>query len=271
MEKISMKIAFIGGGNMGEAILVSVLDKGLSVKEATVISDISKPRRQYLGQQYGVSVTDDSRQAIGNAEVVVLAIKPQNFTEITAELNGRFQPQQLVISIIAGVRLAKLCDGLNHRQVVRVMPNTPAQIGRGMSVWTATPEVTEGQKERAAAILRAMGRELYVADEQDIDRATPISGCGPAYVFLFAEALTSAAMELGLPYDMAQELVAQTMLGSVEFMNKSDKLPADLRRMVTSPGGATAEALAQLEKGQFNQLIKQAVLAAYHKTKALGN
>lgn len=256
---------------MGEAILATVLDRGLSVKETTVISDLSESRRQYLGQRYGVSVTDDNRQAIGNAEVVVLAVKPQNLNELTAELSGLLQPQQLVISIIAGVRLAKLCDGLKHRQVVRVMPNTPAQVGRGMSVWTATPEVTGAQKERAAAILGAMGREIYVADEPDIDRATPISGCGPAYVFLFAEALTSAAMELGLSYDTAEELVAQTMLGSVEFMNQSDKLPADLRRMVTSPGGATAEALAQLEKGQFNELIKQAVLAAYHKTKALGN
>jgi pyrroline-5-carboxylate reductase len=256
---------------MGEAILATVQDKGLSSKETTVISDLSEPRRQYLGQKYGVSVTDNNRQAIASAEVVVLAIKPQNLTEITTELNGRFQSSQLVISIIAGVRLAKLCDGLNHRQVVRVMPNTPAQVGRGMSVWTATSEVTEEQKEWAATILGAMGREIYVADEQDIDRATPISGCGPAYVFLFAAALTSAATELGLSYEMAEELVAQTMLGSVEFMNKSDKLPADLRRMVTSPGGATAEALAQLEKGQFNELIKQAALAAYHKTKALGN
>jgi len=265
-----VKISFIGGGNMGEAMLSAVLDKGLSSREAVVVSDISESHRENLAQKYGVTVTDDNRQTVSQGEVVVLAIKPQQLAEVMAEISGVFQPAQLVLSIIAGVRLNTLCQGLNHNRVVRVMPNTPAQIGAGMSVWTATAEVTKEQREWAGSILWAMGKEIYVEDEQNIDMATAISGCGPAYILLFAEALTDAAMHLGLSYDMARELVSQTMLGSVEFMNRSDKLPADLRRMVASPGGATAEALARLEKGQFNELIKQAVIAAYDKARALG-
>ena len=265
-----MKIAFIGGGNMGEAMLAAILNKGLSSKKAITVSDISEPRREYLRQKHGVTVTSDNRQAVGRSDVVVLAIKPQQLAEVMAEINGQFDVSQLVLSIIAGARISTLCCGLNHRHIIRVMPNTPAQIGEGMSVWTATAEVTKQQKERAGSILGAMGKEIYVDDEKYIDMATAVSGSGPAYVFLFAEALVDAAAHIGLPHDIAQELVLQTILGSAHFMQRSDKLPAELRRMVTSPGGTTAEALAQLEKGQFTELVKQAVTAAYNKAKQLG-
>lgn len=265
-----MKIAFIGGGNMGEAMLAAILNKGLSSKEAITVSDISEPRREYLRQKHGVTVTSDNRQAVGRSDVVVLAIKPQQLAEVMAEINGQFDVSQLVLSIIAGARISTLCRGLNHRHIVRVMPNTPAQIGEGMNVWTATAEVTKQQKEWAGSILGAMGKEIYVDDEKYIDMATAVSGSGPAYVFLFAEALVDAAAHIGLPHDIAQELVLQTILGSVHFMQRSDKLPAELRRMVTSPGGTTAEALAQLEKGQFTELVKQAITAAYNKAKQLG-
>ena len=150
------------------------------------------------------------------------------------------------------------------------MPNTPAQIGEGITVWTATPEVTEQQKGWAGSILRAMGREIYIDDEKYIDMATAISGSGPAYIFLFIEALVDAAVHIGLPHDMAQELASQTLLGSGRFLQKSGKEPAELRKMVTSPGGITAEALLQFEKGKFNELVKQAVIAAYNKAKEFG-
>ncbi len=265
-----MKIAFIGGGAMAEAMLNAVLDKGLSTADSIFVSDISDARRQQLEQKYGVSVSSNNRLVAERGDVVILAIKPQNLTEVMAELKGQLKLTQLVLSIIAGARIAALCRGLDHSCVVRAMPNTPAQIGEGMTVWTATAEVTEEQKGWAASILGAMGKEFYVGDEGYIDKATAVSGSGPAYVFLFIESLVDAAVHIGIPRDMAQEMVLQTLLGSGHFLQKSGKSPAELRRMVTSPGGTTAEALLQFEKGGFNQLVLQAVIAAYEKAKRLG-
>ncbi len=265
-----MKIAFIGGGNMGEAILSAVLDKGLSTPQSISVSDTARARRRHLEQKYGVAVTGSNRQAVDSADVVVLAIKPQHLAGVTAELNRQLTPEQLVLSIIAGARIDTLCQGLNHRCLVRAMPNTPAQIGQGISVWTATPEVTGSQKESAASILGAMGKEIYVDDEKYIDMATAVSGSGPAYIFLFMESLVDAAVDIGLPRSMAEELVLETLLGSGHFAQGSDKTLAELRRMVTSPGGTTAQALLHLEKGAFSELVKQAVRAAYDKAKDLG-
>ncbi len=265
-----MKIAIIGGGNMGEAMLSAILGKGLSTPKDISISDISETRRQHLGQNYGVAVTDSNRLVVEKNDVVVLAIKPQNLVGIMAELKDQLKPTQLVLSIIAGARINTLCAGLSHSSVVRVMPNTPAQIGEGVSVWTATAEVTSQQKEQAGSILGAMGREIYVDDEKYLDMATAVSGSGPAYFFLFIESLIDAAVNIGLSHDLAQELVLHTMLGSGHFIQQSGKQPAELRRMVTSPGGTTAEALRQLEEGGFSDLVIRAVKAAYDKAKQLG-
>ncbi len=252
-------------------MLSAILNKRLSTPEAISVSDISEARRQYLEQKYGVAVADNNRLTAKKGEVVILAIKPQNLSEVMTELSGQFKPTQLVLSIIAGATIQTLSSGLAHNRVVRAMPNTPAQIGEGISVWTATAKVNEPQKEWASSILKAMGKEIYVEDEGYIDMATAVSGSGPAYFFLFVESLVDAAMHIGLPRDMAQQLVLQTMLGSGQFIEKSGKEPAELRRMVTSPGGTTAEALLQLEKGKFSELITQAVSAAYNKAKKLGN
>jgi len=265
-----MKIAFIGGGNMGEAMLSAILDKGLSSPEDISVSDISESRCQHLKQKYGVAVMSDNRQAVNRGEVVVFAIKPQNLAEVMNGLSGQFEPTRLVLSIVAGATIQTLSSGLAHRRIVRVMPNTPAQIGEGMSVWTATAEVTEQQKGWASSILGTIGNEIYVDDEKYIDMATAVSGSGPAYFFLFIEALVEAAVHIGLSRDMAQELVLQTMLGSGHLIQKSGKQPAELRRMVTSPGGTTAEALFVLDEGGFTNLVIQAVNAAYNKARQLG-
>jgi len=266
-----MKIAFIGGGVMGEAILSAILDKGISSPQAISVSDIDKSRCKYLGGKYRIAVMSDNRLAIAQSDVVLLAIKPQNLVEVMAELNGQLRSPQLVLSIIAGARINTLCLGLNHNCIVRAMPNTPAQIGEGMSVWTATAEVTEQQRGWASSILGAIGKEIYLDDEKYIDMATAVSGSGPAYIFLFVESLVEAAVGIGLPRDMAEELVLQTILGSGHLIQKSGREPVELRRMVTSPGGTTAEALLQLEKGGFSELLKQAVIAAYNKAKELGD
>jgi len=266
-----MKIAFVGGGNMGEAMLSAVLNKGLATPPAISVSDVSEARRHHVEQEYGVYVTASNLEVLSRGDIVVLAIKPQNLAETMAEFNGRLKSNQLVISIIAGARINTLCLGLNHNLIVRVMPNTPAQIGMGVSVWTATAEVTEQHREWTSSILGAMGKEIYVDDEKYVDMATAVSGSGPAYVFLFMESLVEAAVHIGLPRDIAQEMVLQTLLGSGHLVQKSGKKPSELRRMVTSPGGTTAEALHQLEKGGFSNLILQAIIAAHDKAKSLGN
>ncbi|MFC1903036.1 pyrroline-5-carboxylate reductase family protein [Chloroflexota bacterium] len=156
-----MKIAFIGGGNMGEAMLAAILEKGLSTPKDILVSDIVEARRKHLKQKYGVIVVSGNLGALTGSDVIALAIKPQNLAGVMAELGGQFKPTQLVLSIIAGARIDTLRRGLKHGCIVRAMPNTPAQIGEGMSVWTATAEVTEPQKEWASSILGAMGREFY--------------------------------------------------------------------------------------------------------------
>ena len=266
-----MNIAFIGGGNMGEAMLSAILDKQLNTPQDISVSDINEARRSYLKGKYEVGVTNDNRLAIDESDAVLLAIKPQNLVTVMAELKGQFRSSQLILSIVAGGRINTLSLGLNYNCIARAMPNTPAQIGEGISIWTASAEVTEHQKGWARSILGATGREIYVADEKYIDMATAVSGSGPAYFFLFVESLVEAAVDIGLPRDIAEELVQQTMLGSGHLIQRSDKKPAELRGMVTSPGGTTAEALLQLEKGGFSNLVLQAVSAAYNKAKRLGD
>ncbi len=255
---------------MGEAMVAAILKKRLAKPEAISVGDVSQPRLESLKQEYGVVVTPRNPEAISGKDIIILAIKPQNLDEVMAELKGYLKPSQLVLSIIAGAKIKTLSGGLRHNSIVRAMPNTPAQIGEGISVWTATAEVTEKQRESARAILGAMGKEVYAGDESYIDMATAVSGSGPAYFFFMVEALVDAAVEIGLPRDMALELVLQTMLGSGHLIQRSGKEPAELRRVVTSPGGTTAQALEQLEKGNFAELIKRAVKAAYNKARELG-
>ena len=266
-----MKIAFIGGGNMGEVMLSAVLNKGLTTPQDISISDVNESRCQYIRHEYDVYVTGSNLEVLSRGDMVVLAIKPQNLVEVMTEINGQLKPGQLVLSIIAGARINTLCLGLNHKTVVRVMPNAPAQIGEGISMWAATSEVTEQHREWVSSILGAMGKGIYVAEEKYIDMATAVSGSGPAYVFLFVESLVEAAVHIGLPRDIAQEMVLQTLLGSGHLVQKSGKEPSELRRMVTSPGGTTAEALLQLENGGFSNLVLQAIIAAHNKARSLGD
>jgi pyrroline-5-carboxylate reductase len=270
MDSRIMKIAFIGGGNMGEAMLAAVLEDGLAKPEAIWVSDVSLARRKALVQQYGVAAIVGNREAISDKEIIVLAVKPQNLAEVMAKLGGRLESGQVVLSIIAGARIETLSKGLKHGAIARAMPNTPARIGQGMTVWTATPEVTEAQKGLVGAILGAMGAEIYVDDESYLDMATAISGSGPAYFFLMVESLIEAAVEIGLPRNIAWKLAVQTMLGSSCLIQQSGEEPAELRRKVTSPGGTTARAIEQFEKGEFAGLVKRAVNAAYDRARELG-
>jgi pyrroline-5-carboxylate reductase len=265
-----MKIAFIGGGNMGEAVLAAVLAKNISTPADINVGDISEERRRYLEKQYGVSVTEDNRGAVGGRDVIVLAVKPQQLNEVMGGLKGCLEPSQLVLSIIAGAKTGTLSHGLSHDRIVRAMPNTPAQVGAGMAAWTATAGVNDEQKGWAKAILGATGREIYLDDEECLDMVTAVSGSGPAYFYLLVESLTDAAVAIGLSREDAEGLARQTLLGSAELLGKSGRGPAELRRSVTSPGGTTERALKVFEEGGFARLVEQAVKAAYERAKELG-
>jgi len=265
-----MKLAFIGGGNMGGAIIKAIVDKKIALADDIVVSDVDISKLKGMAKELKAKTTGNNIVAICEADVIVLAIKPQILSKVLEELKGQIASNQLVVSIIAGATLKTICNGLKHEGVVRVMPNTPAQIGAGMSAWTATDAVTTKQKEMAETILNALGKQIYFEDEKYIDMATAISGSGPAYIYLIIEALTDAAVLIGLPRQQASELVLQTILGSALFLEQSDKHPAELRNMVTSPGGTTAEGLLKLEKGKLRATISKAVTAAYKKAKQLG-
>lgn len=263
-------IAFIGGGVMGEAILKSLLDKKLTTADQVTIAEPVQDRRKALESSYKVKTLEAAHKAVSGAGTVVLSIKPQNLPEVMADLKSALTEDQLVLSIIAGATLKTMEEGLQHEKLIRVMPNTPAQIGEGISVWTATSAVSHEQKATAKTLLQALGQEIQVDHEHYLDMATALSGSGPAYVFLFIEALIDAGVHIGMPRDMAERLAMQTVLGSARFAQATGQHPAQLRNMVTSPGGTTAEALLELERGAFRSLIIKAVEAAYEKSKALG-
>lgn len=264
-----MKIAFIGGGVMGEAMIRGILGKGLARPQDIIASDISPERLSALGQGYGIRTSASNRQATEGSEVVVLAIKPQNLEEVMRDIRGLAQ-EQLILSIVAGARIATMAQGLGHGSVVRAMPNTAAQIGEGITIWTANDEVSQGQREMAQSIWGALGREIYVSDERYIDMATAVSGSGPAYIFLVMEALIDAGVYIGWPRETAEELVLHTVLGAARLVQVMGKHPTELKNMVTSPGGTTAEGLLQLEEGGLRALLTHAVIAAYEKAKILG-
>ncbi len=255
---------------MGTAMFASLLNKGLVSPGDIIVNDVSKERCDFIKKEYGILIVGDKPEAIKGADVIVMAVKPQYLAEPMAELKGHIKPGQLVLSIMAGITIKTLAGGLSHRSIVRVMPNTPAQIGEGMSVWTATSEVTAKHKELAVIILKAIGKEISVDDEKYLDMVTAVSGSGPAYFFLFVEALVEAAESIGFSSARAKTLVLQTMLGSGHLVEQSDKSPAELREMVTSKGGTTAAALDVFVRGEFKKLVRQAVEAAYERAKSLG-
>ena len=267
---MAMKITFIGGGNMGEAILASLLSKNLTVPNDICVSDVSIERRKYLNKQYGIAVMENNRDAVAGVDIVILAVKPQNVTDVIVDLKGHLEANQLVISIVAGVKIDTIRNGLEHSYIVRVMPNTPAQVGYGMSAWTATSDVTQAQKEQIRLILGAMGEEICFDNEEYLDMVTAVSGSGPAYVFLLAESMIGAAVDIGLSPEEAERLVFKTILGAAHLMHVSNKTPEELRKNVTSPGGTTEYALKVFTDGGFKDLVRKAISAAHNRAKELG-
>ena len=264
------KLAFIGSGTMAEAMIKVILDKELISPKQIIGSGPREERGQELRDRYGIEAATDNREAAQAADIVVLSVKPQVLSAVLTELQGCILPEALVLSTVAGRTMDTIAAGLKHAAIVRAMPNTPAQIGEGMTVWTATPDVNQEQQAEAQAILRAMGQEIYAADEKALDMATAVSGTGPTYVFLMMEAMIDAAVHMGFSRRVAKVLVLQTVLGSVLFARQSSKHLAELRNMVTSPGGTSADAIYQLEKGSLRTILSKAIWAAYQKSLLLG-
>lgn len=266
------KIVFIGPGAMAEAMIGGLIRQKVAEPQSMLASGPRQERQEQLCQRYGIAGLTDNAAAARQGDVVVLSVKPQRLNKVLEGLRGVIQPHALVLSIVAGASIEKIGGGLQHRIIVRSMPNTPAQIGQGITVWTASPQVSEEQHEMTRQILGALGDQIFVEEESYLDMATALSGTGPAYVFLFMEAMVDAGVHLGFPRRIAEQLVAQTVRGSVDYYTQRDDPVhlARLRNEVTSPGGTSAAALYYLEKAGFRTAISRAIWAAFERSQELG-
>lgn len=261
-----MKVAIIGGGVMGEAILGAAIERRVFEPNNVTVCEVLEHRRAQLQNEYGVGVTTDSGSCMSTADVVILSVKPQDVHSV----HGGLREDALLLSIMAGVRIASIQSEFQHGRIVRVMPNTPVAAKAGMSVWTATPGVSAEQRDLVRSLLGAIGREIYVEDEKKVDMATAVSGSGPGYVFLFIEAMIEGAVAIGLPRAQAAEMVVQTVLGSAVYAQESGQSAAELRAMVTSPAGTTAAGLLELERGAVRAAIIECIQAAHERAIELG-
>jgi len=270
-----LHLAFIGCGVMGESMIAGLLKNDL-VDPANISASHPRPERlQELADRHEIKTFTDNavaaREIAGQSNsAIVICVKPQQLERVLSDLSSVLHPDQLVISIVAGATIEKLAEALGTAKIVRAMPNTPSQIGAGITAWTCTVAVDETERGHVREILAALGKELFVETENMIDMATSLSATGPTYIFMVMEALTDAGVHLGFSRDMAKELVQETMLGSVKFAMESHKHPAELRNMVTSPGGTSAEAIYQMEKGSLRTVLSKAVYAAYTRAVELG-
>jgi pyrroline-5-carboxylate reductase len=263
-------IATVGSGVMAEAMIAGLLRGQLVRPDQVVASHPREERRDALHAEYGIRTVSHNADAVVDADVILFGIKPQMLDKVGREIGPHLRRGQLVLSVLAGATTAALTGILGHDQVVRSMPNTPARLGKGMTVWYATPATTEQQRAQAAALLGALGVQLEVDDEKMVAMATAVSGTGPTYVFLVMEALIDAAVHLGFPRHIAHDLVIETLEGSTLFAKHSGLHPAELRNMVTSPGGTSAAALHELERGRLRTVLSEAVWASFRRTVELG-
>ncbi|HEX5876004.1 MAG TPA: pyrroline-5-carboxylate reductase [Pyrinomonadaceae bacterium] len=272
------RLTFIGCGVMAEAIIAGLLRKKLVNAEQIAGSHPRQARREEMHVKYGIAMFEQNKEAVlttsprtpDEGAILVLSVKPQRLRSVLQELKGSVHQEQVVVSIVAGAKMETITDELLHAAVVRTMPNTPAQIGEGVTAWTASADVTEKQEQQVVAMLEALGKSVRVENERQIDMATALSATGPTYIFLVMEALIDAGVHMGFSRHVAQELVHQTLLGAVLFARESHKHPAELRNMVTSPGGTSAEAIYQMEKGSLRTVLSKAVWAAYQRAESLG-
>jgi pyrroline-5-carboxylate reductase len=265
-----MRVAIVGAGVMAEAMIAGLLADKAVAPSRLVASHPRRDRRDLLAARHGITMVTRNAEAAPGADIVVLAVKPQMLRSVMREVGPALAKGQVVLSIVAGATLRTLTTGLDHAAVVRAMPNTPSQIRRGITVWTASSACTARQRELARSVLRAIGSEKEVGDETFVAMATALSGTGPTYLFAVMEALIDAGVHMGFPRELAHDLVVETLIGSAEYAAQSELHPAQLRNAVTSPGGTSAAAIYELEKGRIRTVLSDAVWAAYRRTLELG-
>ncbi|MCY1079477.1 pyrroline-5-carboxylate reductase [Archangium lansingense] len=262
-------LGFIGGGVMAEALIGAVIGSCLAAPGAILVGEVDEDRRRVLREQHGVEVTADNLAAAA-AELVVLAVKPQQLGAVLQQLRGQLREDTIVVSIIAGARLQTLCEGLEHPLVVRAMPNTPARVRKAATFWSASAGLSKPALLRVRSLLGAFGTELEVADEAGVEMATGLAGPMPAFVFFLIEAFIDAGVALGLPREQATLATVESMRGSLELLHRTQESPEALRKQVTSPGGATLAGLRVFESAGVRETMGAAVRAVHARAQELG-
>jgi len=263
-----MKLGIVGAGKMGTAIARGLVDNGVLPAEAVAAADVVAAARESFRHATGVQCAESAGEIVGGADVVLLAVKPQIAAEAVAPIAGQCRGK-LIVSIMAGIPLARLCGWFGSERVVRVMPNTPLTVGRGASVFACAADVSDADRAFVQRLFGAVGIVHEMAEER-LDAVTALSGSGPAYVFEMIQALVAAAEAVGLPADAALELTVQTVAGAAEMLQRGLGTPDELRIAVTSPGGTTAAGLAVMAEANFRQLVKDVVAAATRRSVELG-
>jgi len=261
----STRIAFIGAGNMASSLIGGLLAKGLNADHIRA-SDPGADTRAKVTAEHGIKTFADNAQAIEDADVIVIAVKPQVMKAVCESLRPHLKPHQLLVSIAAGITCESLLKWLGEQPLVRCMPNTPALLGKGVSGLYATADVTPEQRQQAQDLLSAVGLVFWVDTEEQIDAVTAVSGSGPAYFFLLIEAMTDAGVKLGLPRDVAAQMAQHTALGAAHMAVSSDVDAAELRRRVTSPAGTTEAAIKSFQANGFEASVETALRAAAHRS-----
>ncbi len=263
-------ITFIGGGNMARALIGGLIKSGVDADHITV-SDPSAAQRNAAESDFGIRTSQDNAEAVTGRSVVVLAVKPQIMDEVLASIRNAVDEHVLIISVAAGIPLARLAAGLGeHHALVRAMPNTPALYGTGITGMVANQQVSAAQREQAAKVLGSAGDAVWIESEDLMDVVTAVSGSGPAYFFALAEHLARAGVDAGLPAETAARLARQTAFGAGTMLARSELETTELRRRVTSPGGTTEAALNSMNSNDFERLVRQAVDAAIRRGRELG-
>lgn len=263
-----MKLAFIGAGKMATALAVGLIKNNVLQPENMVAGEISKTAGTAFSQTTGITVTSDNVEAIAQADIVILSVKPQVAEDVLVPLAGRLEGK-LLLSIAAGLSISRISSWISSQRIIRVMPNTPAMVGLGASVFSCGPAATDTDRDSARMILSAVG-VVHEMPEKHLDAVTGLSGSGPAYVFEFVQALADAGTAVGLEPGAALELVVQTIAGAAEMLKRQLGTPEQLRIAVTSPGGTTAAGLAVLKQANFRELIKNVVEQATERSRELG-
>lgn len=261
-------IAFIGGGNMANAIIGGLLRQGVHADRIDVVEPYAETR-SHLESQRGIKAMAQPGTALERADLVVWAVKPQTFLEAALQVRA-YTPDALHLSIAAGIRSDSIARWLESERIVRAMPNTPALIGRGMTAAYARPSVNAAERGLIDQVLATMGESLWVEQEEQLDAVTALSGSGPAYVFYFIEAMVQSGVDMGLPREQAHKLAVATFGGASELARRSDEPPELLRQRVTSKGGTTYAAIRSMEQDGVNLAFMRAMHAARHRARELG-